>query len=228
LQFQQEAYAMVTVNRNDLEFILQQIKIAEADARGEPILGTFLPTSELPWGLRRVDGSNNNLTAGQGTYGSAGQEFPRATTPTWVNEGDDAMRFGPPILDANGVPVDFGFLGVPPGYIPLNNGLGPDGSDLPATYLSNNDYQIRFPNDPTLGPRSVQPGDVVDADPRIISNLIVDQTMNNPAVLIAAFQAAGSEDPYTDAAAIQLMFQNYKLAVDAGNAAGPRPFKARS
>jgi Ca2+-binding RTX toxin-like protein len=210
---------MVTVNRNDLEFILQQIKIAEADARGEPILGTFLPTSELPWGLRRVDGSNNNLSAGQGTYGSAGQEFPRATTATWVNEGDDGMRFGPPILGADNQPVDFGFPGIPLGYIPQDNGLGPDGSDLPATYLSNNDYAIRFPNDPTLGPRAIQPGDVVDADPRIISNLIVDQTMNNPAVLVAAFQVAGSEDPYTDAVAIQDMFQAYKAAVIAEDTA---------
>ena len=153
---------MVTVNRNDLEFILQQIKIAEADARGEPILGTYLPTSELPWGLRRVDGSNNNLNAGQGSYGSAGQEFPRATTPTWVNEGDDAMVFGPPIRDANGAPIDFGFPGVPVGYIPQNNGLGPDGTDLPATYLTNNDYQIRLANNPALGPRAIQPGDVVE------------------------------------------------------------------
>ena len=67
---------MVTVNRNDLEFILQQIKIAEADARGEPLLGNLIPTSELPWGLRHVDGSNNNLQPGQGHYGAAAQEFP--------------------------------------------------------------------------------------------------------------------------------------------------------
>ena len=61
---------MVTVNTNDLEFILQQIKIAEADARGEQILGGVLPNTEVPWGLRRVDGSNNNLFPGQETYGA--------------------------------------------------------------------------------------------------------------------------------------------------------------
>ncbi len=195
---------MVTVNMNDLEFILQQIKIAEADARGEPILGTYLPTPELSWGLRRVDGSNNNLYADQGTYGSAGQEFPRATTPTWVNEGDDGMAFGPPIV-INGQLFDSGVPGIPLGY-------------TPATYLSNDDYAIRIANDPTLSSRAIQPGDVVDADPRIISNLIVDQTMNNPAVLISAFHVAGSANPYVDAAAVQGMFSAYNAAVLANNA----------
>jgi len=66
---------MVTMIRSDLDFILAQIKIAEADARGEPLLGTLIPNSELPWGLRRVDGSNNNLLPGQGGYGSADQPF---------------------------------------------------------------------------------------------------------------------------------------------------------
>ncbi|MCZ8153826.1 MAG: hypothetical protein O9292_15720, partial [Rhodobacteraceae bacterium] len=110
---------MVTVNMNDLEFILQQIKIAEADARGEQILGTYLPTPELPWGLRRVDGSNNNLTPGQGTFGSAGQEFPRATEQTWAPVGNDAMAFGPPRLDPlTGQLINSGVDGIPLGYTP--------------------------------------------------------------------------------------------------------------
>jgi hypothetical protein len=94
---------MVQVIRNDLEFILQQIKIAEADARGEQIVGTLVPTTELPWGLRHVDGSNNNLRPGQETFGAANQQFPRALDTRWVNEGDDGMKFGPPIM-AQGVP----------------------------------------------------------------------------------------------------------------------------
>ncbi|MEN9409141.1 MAG: hypothetical protein RL216_1115, partial [Pseudomonadota bacterium] len=208
---------MVTVNRNDLEFILQQIKIAEADARGEPLLGNLIPTSELPWGLRHVDGSNNNLQPGQGHYGAAAQEFPRATTPSWVTEGTDGMRFGPPIRGNDGQPVNFGFAGVPPGYIPLVNGLGPNGTDLPATYLNNNDYSVRIASNPALGPRAIQPGDVVDADPRIISNLVVDQTLNNPAALITAFQVAGHPDPYTAATLIQDQYAAYKAELTAGN-----------
>src|SRR5690606_4044070 len=35
------------------------------------------------------------------------------------------------------------------------------------------------------------PGDVVDADPRLISNLIVDQTLDNPAPIVAALEHAG-------------------------------------
>ncbi|OOG68665.1 hypothetical protein B0E45_17580, partial [Sinorhizobium sp. A49] len=44
------------------------------------------------------------------------------------------------------------------------------------------------------------PGSVVDADPRIISNLIVDMSINNPAAIIAALTFAGSEDPQGDMA----------------------------
>ena len=55
---------MVMMNRGDLDFILKQILIAEADARGKD-LSTFIPDTTLPWGLRRVDGSNNNLRPGQ-------------------------------------------------------------------------------------------------------------------------------------------------------------------
>src|SRR5690606_4640512 len=40
-------------------------------------------------------------------------------------------------------------------------------------------------------------GNVVDADPRIISNLIVDQTPNTPAALIAALRHAGHEGDLT-------------------------------
>ena len=35
------------------------------------------------------------------------------------------------------------------------------------------------------------PGTVVDADPRTISNLIADQTLNNPAAISAALTYAG-------------------------------------
>ncbi|MEQ1714159.1 MAG: hypothetical protein ABL908_22555, partial [Hyphomicrobium sp.] len=114
---------MVTMIRSDLDFILAQILIAEADARGEQLLGTYLPNSEIPWGLRRVDGSNNNLIQGQENYGAADQPFPRATTETFLNETDaEGMAFGPPLvqnLDGSlrpalpgETPTDFGVPGV--------------------------------------------------------------------------------------------------------------------
>ena len=198
---------MVTMIRSDLDFILAQIKIAEADARGETLLGTYIPNAELPWGLRRVDGSNNNLITGQGGFGAAGNPFPRAATEpsTFLNEGDDGMAFGPPIPGAPSFP------GVPAGYIPGVN------------YLNNNNYGVHTPNDPLItNPRAIQPGDVVDADPRTISNLIVDQSLNNPAAILAALKFAGSEDLTGDLAAITAARDALKAAIAAaGPAATP-------
>ena len=61
--------------------------------------------------------------------------------------------------------------------------------------------------DAELNPRTGQQtsyaqtsGSVYDSQPRTISNLISDQSANNPAVLVAAFTALGSSDPYADAA----------------------------
>ena len=86
---------MVTLVRHDLEFILQQIRIAEAHAAGTPL--TELVDSPLfPYGLRTVDGSYNNLTEGRETWGQSGQPFPRMSEPDYRNEGDDALMFGTP------------------------------------------------------------------------------------------------------------------------------------
>src|SRR5499433_2708492 len=84
--------------RSDLEFILKQIEIAERNAAGESLLD-ILPNVEVPWGLRTVDGTFNNIYLTQAQFG----------------------------------------------------------------------------------------GTVIDPTPRIISNLIVDQTANNPAAYAAAF-----------------------------------------
>ena len=46
--------------RSDLDFILKQIKIAEAHAAGTP-LQDLIPNIRLAYGLRTVDGSENNL-----------------------------------------------------------------------------------------------------------------------------------------------------------------------
>src|SRR5690606_29748534 len=48
---------------------------------------------------------------------------------------------------------------------------------LPPGYPTNHNYGA--------------PGNVVDADPRLISNLIVDQTLENPAAIMAALEHAG-------------------------------------
>ena len=56
--------------RSDLEFILQQIVIAERHAAGEDLL-SLLPNVQVPFGLRTVDGTYNNLVPGQSGFGAA-------------------------------------------------------------------------------------------------------------------------------------------------------------
>lgn len=64
--------------RSDLNFILAQIKIAEADAAGQDIL-SLIPNVRAAMGLRAVDGSNNNLMNLNGNnntqYGAADNVF---------------------------------------------------------------------------------------------------------------------------------------------------------
>ncbi len=136
------------LNRSDIRFILKQIKIAEqhaATATPQNPCGTLLgggpnqiPNQngqgvELPWGLRTVDGSCNNLVAGRDGFGSAAQVFPRMTTPEWRDA--EPAPFGPP---------------------------GPASSYAQTS------------------------GTVYDSEPRVISNLISDQTAANPAAVAAA------------------------------------------
>ncbi|RCL25155.1 heme peroxidase [Pseudomonas sp. AFG_SD02_1510_Pfu_092] len=129
--------------RSDLNFILDQIKIAEADANGADIL-SLLPNIRSALGLRAVDGSNNNLMNLNGInntqYGAADNVFPRVTDPV----------FNP----AEGAPAGF---------------FGPGSPAIPGS-----SYQQ------TSGP-------VFDSQPRTISNLIVDQTSNNPAAYATAY-----------------------------------------
>lgn len=139
---------MVVMIRHDLEFILDQILIAEAHAGGAD-LASLLPNPFLPWGLRTVDGTYNNLLAGQEQFGAADNPFPRALDPVFLNEQDgDTMPLGP----------------------------------FPAPIITNTNYGVG--------------GSVADADPRIISNLIADQTISNPAAVDAAgglfFDAQGN------------------------------------
>src|SRR4051812_33920812 len=122
---------MVTFNRADLDFILQQIEISERQANGESLLD-ILPNVDVPWGLRTVDGSLNNLVSGQTDFGAADTTFPRLADPAFVT------------------------------------------AEAGTSY----------------GQTS---GTVVDSTPRTISNLIVDQSANNPAAVAAAEQTPGSQ-----------------------------------
>src|SRR3546814_9714493 len=155
----------VKLNQHDLEFSLAQIKIAEAHAAGVP-LDELVVRPHLPYGLRTVDGSYNNVIPGRELWGAADQTMPRMFDPHWRNDGDgDQMSLGGP------------------------------------TPVTNTDYD--------------SDDSVADADPRIISNLIVDQTPSNPAAIIAALNHAGFEgDKAVAVSEIQAVHQPYKAAAD--------------
>ncbi|HEV2599988.1 peroxidase family protein, partial [Sphingopyxis sp.] len=153
---------MVTYIRSDLEFILDQIKIAEAHARwtqdptdplGKPLFGPngSIPSYNIAWGLRTVDGTYNHLLPGTEEQGAADNPFPRLLDPV---------------------------------YRPAQGGmLDPDGPG-PAP---------SFPTAPNYNPSNNPNNVVIDSSLRTISNLLVDQTLSNPAAIIVALQRSGIE-----------------------------------
>jgi Ca2+-binding RTX toxin-like protein len=132
------------LNTSDLEFILEQIRIAERhvatpDDPNDPcagLLGTAddqIPDQNaqgagLPWGLRTVDGTCNNLAPSRANLGAADEPFPRRAAPSF------------------------------------------QAADQGTSYAN--------------------PGTVLDAEPRRVSNTIVDQTPTNPAAVEAAGEGA--------------------------------------
>ncbi len=134
---------MVQLNKNDLDFILRQIKIAEAhvaaiDAGTDPrvALEQLVSSPLLPYGLRTVDGSFNNFQPGMTHFGAADQPMVR-------------------LLDAQFASAE----------------ANPR-SGAPTSYASTS-------------------GSVYDSQPRIISNLVADQSLNNPAAISAALASVG-------------------------------------
>ncbi len=113
-----------TLNVSDIRFIRNQIRIAERHvttlSAANPcstLLGTGanqVGSPTLPFGLRTVDGTCNNLQPGQSEFGSADEVFPRLLTPEF-KQGEDSNvpgigPVGPPGLTSytqtSGVVVD--------------------------------------------------------------------------------------------------------------------------
>src|SRR5690606_37723284 len=107
---------MVSYIKSDLEFILEQIKIAEAHAAGQPLFGAggLVPTYNLAWGLRTVDGSYNHLLPGQEQWGASGVQFPELV-PAAFRPADGTL-FDP---DGPGGPAPA--MPTQPNYNPSNN-----------------------------------------------------------------------------------------------------------
>ena len=163
---------MVAYIRSDLEFILKQIKIAEAHASGQDLYGPngLVPAYNLSYGLRTVDGTYNHLL--NPTWGAADQPFPHLLDPSY--RPAESFDFDGP------------------------------GNNMPPMSTNYN---------PSNNPGSV----VVDSSLRTISNLIVDQTLDNTAAIMVALGRAGvegSEAQLNIAGVIKAEYQNVKPALE--------------
>ena len=76
---------MVQYIKSDLEFILAQIKIAEAHAAGQPLYGAGGLIPHLQPRLGPADGRrlHNHLLPGQEKWGAADQQFPELVDPVF-------------------------------------------------------------------------------------------------------------------------------------------------
>jgi len=145
----------VEPNGADLSFILQQIQRAEAHAAGGQLAGPGplqIGSPQLPYGLRTVNGTFNNIVPGQENFGAADRLFPRLLTPFF--RGAEPLTFDP-------------------------DGPGPKQAGDATSYAD----------------KTGASGIVTDSQPRTISNLIVDQSPNNPAAVQAASENPGSTGP---------------------------------
>lgn len=96
---------------------------------------------------------------------------------------------------------------LPPVYRPADGTLfDPDGPMGPAPAMP-----TAANYNPSNNPNSL----VFDSSLRTISNLLVDQTLGNPAAILTALERAGSENPMLDLPAVTAIYQTFKPAWDA-------------
>jgi hypothetical protein len=180
-----------TLNQADLAFILYQIKVSEAHAAG-------IPLTEL-----RVD-ANGNLISDRLQYHAV----------TGVYLGDPTT---PKAIPDSKVPVGLRTVdGQDNNLVPGREEWGAADQSMPR--LLTPSYTTGSGTIPGVGSDGSyeDPGTIVDAAPRTVSNLIVDMSLNNPAAIIAALTFAGSEDVLGDQGEISAAFLALKAARDTG------------
>jgi Ca2+-binding RTX toxin-like protein len=150
---------MVNLIKNDLEFILKQIKIAEAHtdainggADPRTALEALVSSPLLPLGLRTVDGTLNNFQSNYVTSGASDVAMTRLLDPIYKTAELATARPGMPQ------------------------------PTVPTSYNQTS-------------------GSVYDSQPRVISNLVADQSLNNPAAIAGALASLG----ITGAAALAIV-----------------------
>jgi len=143
------------LNLQDTKFVLAQIKIAEAHAAGTPIPEVW------------VDADGNAVPA----------NTPGATLAVPTTISPYGLRT-----------VDGSYNNLTPGreYWGAADTVMPRALDADFRNDADGDTFVPGPGAPTLSNTNYNgTGSVIDADPRIISNLVVDQTLTNPAAVQA-------------------------------------------
>ena len=169
----------VTFIKSDLDFILQQIKISENHAAGNPLVGTGplqISNPNLMYGLRTVDGSDNNIQPNQAAFGAADQAFPRLTSALF-RDAEDFNLFGP----GGTGPSQPG--GTPTSYL-SKKGFVEDSqprviSNLVADASSNNPAAVAAA-DQKPGSVNVDDGHPANPDPFFIPNTATDAGLSAP------------------------------------------------
>ena len=196
------------LNLSDLQFVLHQIKVAEANAAGIPLTSIVLDASGAV--VARTDAEVGGV-----------RYYVLDTTAGWIPN------------PALGAPV----LAIPDPHVPVglrtvdgtNNNIVPGretwgASDQPMPRLLDPSYTTGTGTFDTNGPAPggvvnggnyAAGGTIVDTAPRTVSNLIVDVTLNNPAAIIAALTFAGSTNVLGDQGVITAAWEALKAARDA-------------
>ncbi|KRE07128.1 hypothetical protein ASE63_23060 [Bosea sp. Root381] len=157
------------LNAHDLQFILKQIEIAEQhSAMIAGVSGTD-SIDQIGDALRELVDNPllpNGLRTVDGSYNNLvpGRE-------RWGASGEPFPQL------------------TQPNWVNEEDDALMFGTPTNPVWLNNNNYAST--GGTALAPGQLAPGTVVDADPRIISNLIVDQTLDNPAAIAAALRHAG-------------------------------------
>ena len=195
-----EPYVMPTghlnITYNDLQYILDQIKMGEAHAMrtatllGGLSVGTSSSTVKYPYDVTSI---NRCLTAADlakaatSTFGATGLSGPylwTADDPLGVRTVNGECNnissvMAEPSSSATPKTADSAEWGSAEQTFTR---LSPQ-ANIPGSTLTLTDAQKLYQN-PT--------GNVVDSSPRVISNLISDQSLNNPAAIAAAYEASAT------------------------------------
>jgi Ca2+-binding RTX toxin-like protein len=220
------------LNLSDLQFVLYQIKVAEAHAAGIPLTSILLDAA----GQVIADPNAIDLSVPATVLNpNTNTQVPNPLRPYYVTDAQGNLVPNPlkpaPVLAIPDPHVPVGLRtvdGSDNNIIPGREQWGASGEPMPRlfepnyindadgdTFDTNGDAPGGLVTNTNYAPAS---GNVVDADPRTISNLIVDMSFNNPAAIVAALTFAGSEDiygPTGDLAEAQAAVAAYEVALAA-------------